>query len=200
MACDWTPVGFGEPPEVEAECTPLLGVEEAPPVTIRVTNDGDAVAYLAGPMGCDSTRMLLEDASGRRYPDDRCISPCEVSLVEECGCLANCPFPLTVAIQPGATYSFPWTGVMAEIVEASEQCAGSCAGECRRAVAPQPGPMQVIVALRSQAQCGEEDECECVANDEGWCTLNQTSDADIQLVEREIDWPPPCPVIEIALP
>ncbi len=198
--CDWTPQMFGEPPRVPAECEALLSVTEGVPVTLRVTNDGDETVFIGGPIGCNPVSFVLEDADGRVYPGDRCTPSCDASLARECGCTADCPMAPTIAITPGGSYDMGWPGIVAELPVASLRCAGECGGECRRAVAPAPGAMQVVLLRRHDVVCDGAPGCECTPNEQGWCALPGFADGESQVLERTVQWPPACPLIELSVP
>lgn len=199
-ACEWEPgpipVELDEEPA--PECEYLVSTGEVAPVTVRITNDGDEVVHLSGPINCKATHFYVEDATDRVFPPFGCLPACEDALNQECGCLANCPFPGTIALSPGGSFEVDWAGFVADVQQATPECAGECAVECGVRVAPAPGPMRVVAALATElVDCGEP--CECTPNEQGWCELPGYA-GEIASVETTLEWPPACPTIELSVP
>ncbi|MCA9710477.1 MAG: hypothetical protein KDK70_31845, partial [Myxococcales bacterium] len=179
------------------DCAHLVSSDEVAPVTMRIVNAGTDTVHLVSPSTCGGHHIEVVDATGLWFPGPSCSPACEGSLLGECGCLANCPAPVTIALMPGGTYETSWEGWVAQVTEASEACAGECAGECSLRVPPATGPMQLLVGLATTLDCDEN--CTCTPNAQGWCELPGIYPSITEVNVEAIDWPTPCPTVELTV-
>ncbi len=196
-ACEWVPepfVGVSGGPGCEA----LASGGQTAPVRVRIVNDGAAPIDLVGPVPCTSFYFLVEDAAGLVFPPPHCTTVCDDAVLHQCGCTLECPLTPTVTLHPGGVYEQPWDGIVAELLEASIDCAGDCAGPCARATNPGAGRLSVSIARASALDCG--DACECEPNAEGWCEAPGSPMAPPTFVALEATWPPPCGALELHVP
>lgn len=86
-----------------------------------------------------------------------------------------------------------------EVLEAPPECAGDCAGECTRRLAPAPGELRITAAVSVDLDCSEG--CDCEPNEQGWCEVPVQPDefSMPQPVVHTLEWPPPCPVIDVPV-
>lgn len=197
-ACEWELAPFVLPEELSPPpaCTELVSSGEVAPVTVRIVNEGDDVVWLTGPGSCIDTYTIVEDAAGHRFFGNHCARLCELSLLGDCGCLLDCPSPGIIALHPGGAFETEWPGYVLAPQVAATACAGDCEGECNLRVSPTAGPMTVMVAKATMLQdCGS---CECEPNEQGWCPVLGLAE-ELEAVEHAVEWPPACPVIEVAV-
>ncbi len=202
--CSWEPVTLPGVSEAAPECAQFVSPEDVAPVVVRVFNEGEEVRYLVGPWQCTGQPIAIQDSAGQTFPDV-CPSACEGSMVNECGCLAACWEPDTIAVHPGGSVDLAWAGfVWQEPIEIGEECATeACVGQCQLRVEPAAGPVEVSVGVGLELECG--DACGCEPNAEGWCVVENGRPAEdwgaaVEVVTEVVDWPMPCPRVEVRLP
>ena len=205
LECMAEPVPLWIPPrEVPDECEPFVSTGEFTPAVVLVTNTSDTTIHLTNSGGCTPEHLAVVDADGSWWPGDKCIPTCEGGMLEECSCLADCPIAPRVSLSPGATYPLEWPGLLWEFTEMPETCAvGRCEGltECRAAITPAAGTLDVVVSYATQLECGDEAPCDCEPEADGTCVNDAFPVEDsIVRVETPVTYPLDCTTLEISIP
>ncbi|MEM7156765.1 MAG: hypothetical protein AAF799_28205 [Myxococcota bacterium] len=205
LECMAEPVPLWEPPtDVPEECEAFVGPGEYVPAVVLVTNTSDRTIHLTNSGGCTREHLAVSDAEGSWWPGDKCIPTCEGAMLDECGCLADCPIAATVSLSPGATYPLEWPGLLWEFTEMPDSCAaGMCEGltECRAAIVPAPGTVDLMVSYGTQLECGNRGSCECEPEEDGWCINDAYPIEDsIVRVETPIEFPLDCTTVQLSIP
>lgn len=152
--------------------------------TVLVTNTGDETVFLGGLWSCDFARMSVVPAAATddtHWPTRKCEFFCQEVIGQGgMGCDDSCPMPTIIKLDPGGVWSHVWTGAMHYPAEPPDHCC--LEGECYECYVRRPAPngdeYMATVNVFAEVDCfGDPTECDCVANDEGWCELEGYAEA-----------------------
>jgi len=135
-----------EEEKTKLEAPAGCGDEDPRPQSVTLRNDSTDAIYVVGPIG-----KTLFDVSrdGEAYDTTQPICTCETEMTQGTSCVASGPDTWIVVVQPGASWSFQWSGLA--VLERGESCSDGLAS-CDQLVRVPDGVYQVAVPIASDVQ------------------------------------------------
>jgi hypothetical protein len=144
-------------------------------VNVAIHNQTSAPIYLGQEMVTCAVAPLfqVQDAAGKTYtlgPDSSCRQRCNAEVV---GCPTICPYPTTIALQPGEVYNTQWSAMYFEVQQLPPECTSpNGSQQCSQVKAARAGVYTFSAFAGSGVDCSAvTGTCGACVPDSGGCSL-----------------------------